>query len=182
MKQIISELHQDHQHISTLLTILKNKLATLELGGRPNFNLMSDLLDYLDDYADEYHHTREDLIFGFMRHHHPETDNLINQAEREHLELAQLTAALRDSVEQVLMDEPFSIPDFSNRLRRFISKQSQHLSFEEGRLLPLIDQLMTVSDWQKFSQQAPLQRDPDMEATRKERYQQLCSALIEDLA
>lgn len=182
MKQIIADLHQDHQHISAVLCILKNKLATLELSGRPNFNLMSDVLDYLDEYADGYHHAREDLVFGFVRTHYPEADNLVSQARREHLELSQLTAALRDSVEQVLMDQPFSIQNFSKRLKRFIDKQSQHLSFEEGRLLPLVDRLMTPADWRQFVEQVQLPLEPLVEAARKERYQRLYNALIEDLA
>ncbi|MEH6470570.1 MAG: hemerythrin domain-containing protein [Halopseudomonas sp.] len=182
MKQIMSELHQDHQHIGALLTILKNKLATLEVGSRPNFNLMLDVLDYLEDYADGHHHVREDLIFGFMRNHHQETDGLIDQVDREHRELGELTRALRASVEQVLLDGPFSIQDFTKRLRRYIDKQSQHLNLEEGRLLPLIEQLMTPADWQAFSLQAPQRQNPLLDASRHERYQQLYNALIEDLA
>ncbi len=182
MKQIMSELLQDHQHISALLTILKNKLATLEDSGRPDFNLMSEVLDYLDDYADGYHHSREDQIFNYLRNNHPECDSLISQANHEHQELALLTSALRESVEQVLLDAPFLLHDFIKRLRRFIDKQSQHLAMEEGRLFPLIEQLMTIDDWQQFSSQAQLRQDPLLSAERDERYQRLYNSLIDDLA
>ncbi|MEH6825036.1 MAG: hemerythrin domain-containing protein [Motiliproteus sp.] len=181
MKQIISDLHQDHQHIGALLAILKNKLATLELGSRPNFNLMLDVLDYLDDYANRHHHHHEDQIFSFIRQHQRGADSLLAQTEKEHRELSQLTRALRDSVEQVLLDQPFLIEDFSQRLRRFIDKQIRHLSFEERQLLPLIDRLMAESDWPPSAQLAPQLQAPLLEAAREERYQQLCSALIEDL-
>ena len=142
---------------------------------------MRDVLDFLDEYADGYHHAREDMIFDFICQYHQQTDNLVNQAKKEHLELASLTGALRSSVEQVLLDQPFSTQDFNKRLRRFIDKQSQHLVFEEGRLLPLIDRLMTTADWQRFAEQAPPKLNAHDEATRKERYQQLFNALIEDL-
>ena len=182
MKQIMNDLHQDHQHISALLTILKNKLATLEDGGRPNFGLMLEVLDYLDDYADGYHHAREDLLFSFMHRYHQECDGLIQQANNEHQQLADLTRNLRDAVEQVQSDTVVPLRDFIKRLRRYIEYQGHHLSFEEGKLFPLIEQLMTLEDWHQFAKQAPQRPDPLNEADRDKRYQQLYDALIDDLA
>ena len=182
MKQIMTELHQDHQRIGMLLTILKNKLATLQDGARPNFNLMSEVLDYLEEYADDYHHVREDLLFSFISPRHHECETLVNQAHNEHRELARLTQALRESVEQVLLDMPFLLPDFCKRLSRYIEKQTQHLCFEEKRLFPLIEQLMTIDEWRQFAEQAPQRPDPLVSEARKHRYQRLSSALIDDLA
>ncbi|RDE24483.1 hypothetical protein DV711_02525 [Motiliproteus coralliicola] len=182
MKEIMTGLYQDHQHIGRLLTILQNKLATLELGSRPNFQLMSDVLDYLEDYGDGYHHPREDLLFGYIRHHHHECESLVNQADNEHQELARLTRALRESVDQVLLDAPFSLQDFCKRLARYIDTQRRHLSFEEQRLFPLIEQYMTMDNWQDFSEKAPYRHDPLEAENRSQNYQQLANALIEDLA
>lgn len=182
MKQIMSELTQDHQHINALLTILKNKLVTLEGSGRPDFNLMSEVLDYLDDYADGYHHVREDLIFNYLCTHHPECDSLVNQARQEHQELAQLTGGLRESVDQVLLDTPFLLHDFTQQLARFIDKQSEHLSMETDRLFPLIEKSMTLNDWQQFASQVPTRQNPLLAQERNvARYQRLYNALIDDL-
>ncbi|MEH6650951.1 MAG: hemerythrin domain-containing protein [Motiliproteus sp.] len=181
MKQILSELMRDHRHISAVLTILKNKLAMLEDRGRPDFNLMSEVIDYLEDYADGYHHVREDLIFGYMRDHYQQCESLVDQAAKEHQQLAQLTQTLRESVDQVLIDAPFLMEDFTALLHRFIDKQAQHLAFEENKLFPLIAKQMTEQDWQQFSRVAPVRQDPLASSQRDERYRQLYNALIDDL-
>lgn len=182
MKEIMTGLYQDHQHIGRLLTILQNKLATMELGSQPNFHLMSEVLDYLEDYGDGYHHSREDLLFGYIRNHHHECDALVNQANNEHKELARLTRSLRESVDQALLDAPFLMKDFCKRMSRFIDAQRRHLSFEEQRLFPLIEQYMSLEDWQEFSAKAPYRHDPLEDEARSQDYQELANALIEDLS
>ncbi len=181
MKQIMSELHLDHQHIRALLTILKNKLATLEGSGRPDFNLMSEVMDYLEDFAVGFHHVREGLLFSFVRVCHPQANGLIDLATKEHQALTRLTASLRESVEQVLQGRTFMPEGFVGRLSRYIDKQGQHLSFEEGRLYPLIEQLMAPQDWQQFSAQLPPRDDPLQASWRDDRYRRLYDSLIEDL-
>lgn len=182
MKQILEELMRDHQRISAVLTILKNKLAMLKDRGRPDFNLMSEVVDYLEDYGDGYHHVREELIFGYIRDHYQQCERLVNQAAKEHQHLAQLTLALRESVDQVLIDAPFLMDEFTANLHRFIDKQSQHLVFEENQLFPLIAKHMTEQDWQQLSRIAPvIRQDPLESSQRDERYRQLYNALIDDL-
>ncbi len=181
MTQLINELHQDHRNISALLTILKNKLATLKAGSRPNFNLMAEVVDYLGDYGDEYHHAKENLVYHYLVDQFPKTAHIVDQQMQEHEELNHLTAQLSNSVNQVLMDMPLSLDEFAEQLHVFIEKQGQHLNHEECKVFPAIEQHLSGEDWQRIEQKLPTRDDPLFGQDREKRYNTLYEALIEDL-
>ncbi len=182
MAQMISELHQDHQHISALLTILKNKLALLELGDRPNFNLMAEVVDYLIDYADDYHHCKENIIYNYLQLHYPRHSHLFDQQKKEHEQLRELTLKLRASVDQALLDMPLPMEEFTHQLRSFIDAQCQHLNTEEGKIFPLVEQHLTADDWKQLQASVPARENPLQTSEREQRYKNLYEALIDDLA
>ncbi len=181
MTQLINDLHHDHRNISALLTILKNKLATLKTGSRPNFSLMAEVVDYLSDYGDEYHHAKENLIYHYLIDRFPKKTHIVEQQMQEHEELHLLTAQLSNSVNQVLMDMPLSLDEFAEQLHQFIEKQGQHLNQEESKVFPIIEQYFSAEDWQKIEKQLPTREDPLFGDDREKRYNTLYEALIEDL-
>ncbi|MEH6626199.1 MAG: hemerythrin domain-containing protein [Motiliproteus sp.] len=181
MTQLINDLHQDHRNISALLTILKNKLATLKTGARPNFSLMAEVVDYLCDYGDEYHHAKENLIYHYLIDQYPKKAQLVEQQMKEHEELHLLTSQLSNSVNQVLMDMPLSLGEFTDQLHLFIEKQGQHLNHEECKVFPIIEQCFSGEDWQNIDRKLPTREDPLFGHDRDKRYNILYEALIEDL-
>ncbi len=182
MVTLMNDLHQDHQHISVLLTILKNKLATLEVGSLPNFNLMADVVGYLIDYGDLYHHRKEDILYALICDRYPQTAVSLSQQLAEHDELKTLTTDLKASVDRALIDSPLPLSVFVKQLKRFVDKQSHHLNHEETRVFPLIEQHMTASDWRSLRRDLPCWNDPLPGGSLEERYNKLYEAMIDDLA
>ena len=182
MTLLMNDLRQDHKHISALLTILKNKLATLKMGSHPNFGLMAEVVDYLTDYADDYHHGKENLIYHYMQEHYPKKSGLISHQLREHEELRVLTKQLSSTIDQALMDMPFLLDEFTDQLEQFIDRQSQHLSVEDNKIFPAIEQVLSADDLAKLNEMLPRREDPLFGRTRESQYQALYDALIEDLA
>ncbi|WP_158070120.1 hemerythrin domain-containing protein [Motiliproteus sp. MSK22-1] len=181
MTLLMNDLRQDHKHISALLTILKNKLSTLKMGSHPNFALMAEVVDYLTDYADDYHHGKENLIYHYMQEHYPKKSNLISQQFREHEELRVLTKQLSATIDQALMDMPFLLEEFAAQLEQFVDRQSQHLFMEDSKIFPAIEQVLSSDDWAKLSDMLPKREDPLFGESREAHYQALYDALIEDL-
>ncbi|MCW8885494.1 MAG: hemerythrin domain-containing protein [Motiliproteus sp.] len=181
MTQLLNDLHKDHINISALLTILKNKLATLKAGRKPNFGLMAEVVDYLGDYGDNYHHAKENLIYHYIEDRFPKKTNIIHQQMKEHDELKILTEELGNSVNQVLMDVPIQLEEFIEQLHQFIEKQGQHLNHEECKVFPLIEQCLSIDDWKYIASSLPDREDPLFGKEREERYNALYEALIEDL-
>jgi len=181
MTQLMNELHQDHQQISILLTILKNKLATLEGGARPNFALMSEVVDYLSDYAGSSHHEREDLLYRYLVEHYPANADIVSQQLQEHQELARLTLDMGRATHAAMLDAPVSLVDFGRLLKRFVDKQQLHLSLEESKVFPVVQRCFSRNDWQLVAAQLASLNGGQAKSTQQQRYRELTHALIEDL-
>lgn len=182
MSALLNHLHQDHQHIRVLLTILKNKLVTLDIGAKPNFSLLGEVVDYLQDYGDQYHHVIEDQIYQCLFRNHPESKLLVDDQYQQHKALRELTGTLRQSIDSVMVDEPLPLEQFSLLLRRFVDKQADHLECEERKMFPLIEQQLTASDWRELEETLPARVDPLFGESLDRRYAQLYEELIEDLS
>ncbi|WP_207063102.1 hemerythrin domain-containing protein [Motiliproteus sp. SC1-56] len=180
MMPLMNELHEDHQHIRSLLTLLRNKLGTVALGQPVNFKLMAEAVDYLCDYADRFHHRKETRVFEFLRRWYPESTAQVNRQLHEHVELEAATAQLRQTLGRIKSGDAVAEKDFPPHLERFMDKQLRHLTREEERLFPLIERTLTPDNWLHFQATAP-ELDRTGERQLAERYQALCEALIKDL-
>lgn len=181
MTPLMNALHEDHQHMRSLLTLLRNKLATAALGRPGNFILMSQVIDYLREYAEHYHHPKEQSIFAFLRAGYPQTGEQVERQLHEHRELEALTVALRRSLEGMGEEDMAQRHLFNKRLSSFIDKQLSHLTREEKLLFPLIECTLTPDNWLQYHAQAPEAVDRAYEQRLAQRYLELREALIEDL-
>ena len=55
--------HEEHMYFNRLLRMLRKELDVFHSGDTPNYQLMLDIIAYLREYADQYHHPREDEAF-----------------------------------------------------------------------------------------------------------------------
>lgn len=178
---ILSELHQDHVNLSKLLVILRLKAQNLREGSQPNFHLIADVIDYITNYADGYHHPREDELYKYYMGMSDALDSHLKQGAEEHAALKVATAELREAVDGVLHDTVRPMGDISDLLDGFVSQQLSHLSTEEGMLFPMIEELATDNDWEIIKTMLPNQADPLFGAKQAEKYTDLYRELIVDM-
>ena len=55
---MLSSLHKDHLNITRLLTLLKQKLAAIRNEQPVSYFLLRDVVDYLREVSDKYHHPK----------------------------------------------------------------------------------------------------------------------------
>nr|MBP6734863.1 hemerythrin domain-containing protein [Chromatiaceae bacterium] len=82
MTQILDRLHHEHKQISQLLDLLDNILAMFHNGREPDYEILSELLQYMEEYSDQIHHPMEELIRERLRlagHHQSYLDILTRQ-------------------------------------------------------------------------------------------------------
>ena len=60
----IEAWHTEHAYFMRLLDLLHDQVAIFESGQRPKYDLMEDIISYLRNYSDRYHHPREDVAFA----------------------------------------------------------------------------------------------------------------------
>lgn len=177
----LSELHQDHINLTRLLDILQRKVVRLREGVHPDFSLMADVVSYVGDYADQYHHPHEDLMYEFFRGRDSELDKHFAECEQEHRDLKQLSTRLTDSIEAILNDAVMPMDQFTDQLDAFVTAEKNHLDFEEAKIFPRLKELGSEQDWEALAAKIPENPDPLFGEHQAEEYRELYRALMEDM-
>lgn len=129
---MLARLHNDHKHIAILLNILKNKQQRLQHGEAVNFNLIRDIVEYMQSYAEHSHHPLEDLINEFYIQTHPE-EALEKQLGEEHHNLIESSTSLMSTLNLILSDVPVQNETLSQALKEYVEAQRNHMMYEIGR-------------------------------------------------
>jgi hemerythrin-like domain-containing protein len=148
-KTMLQRLMQDHKHIAILLNILSNKLTRLADGQGVNFNLVRDIVEYMQGYAEHSHHPLEDIIFDYYSNKTGQAN--CGQLYNEHHRLAETSGALVYSLNMILSDVVISREKLINDLQEYIELQQRHMQYEEQEVFPNFIKTLDDSDWQKIT-------------------------------
>ncbi len=178
---ILQELHQDHVNLSRLLHLLQQEVASMQAGESADLNLLADVIRYISDYADGYHHPREDELYAFFAGRDPVLDQELGCCVDEHHGLTQHTRILRQTLDAILHDAVVPMNQLVDQLALFLEEQKAHLDREEGVLFPMIRAIAEEDDWRLLSQELPSRQDPLFGAQLAAEYTSLYQALRSDL-
>ncbi|MCW3173412.1 hemerythrin domain-containing protein [Shewanella subflava] len=147
---MLKRLKRDHQHIAILLDILNNKNSRLIEGEPVNFNLVRDIVEYMQGYAEHSHHPLEDITY----HYYVKKMSVPNseQLRNEHDKLAQVSGSLMYSLNMILSDIVISREKLINDLANYIKLQVEHMQYEEQEIFPLFAKSLNDDDWHKVEQ------------------------------
>ena len=98
MHKTLKKLYRDHAHFNRLMDILERRLEDLDQTGEPVSALLTDLVAYVGDYVDTFHHPIEDQLYQIML---ARTDNGREQLEKllgDHLVITNMTRELRKTL------------------------------------------------------------------------------------
>lgn len=160
MYHIIDALHTDHVNFSRLLRLLEQQAEVLKAGDLPDFEIMFDTVDYLQNYADLYHHPREDLIFRYFLERSDVMRDELHELTSQHRALWEQTNRLRQAIDGILHGEIVARAAFIDRIMDYVDRQQAHLNAEEGHILPFLRESLGDEDWECLSRSLPFRSDP----------------------
>jgi len=174
MHRIMLELHQDHIHLSRLLKMLIRHVIVLQNDGDPDFEMMIDIVEYIRHYSDSHHHPKEDQVYKVFKEKTDQATHIVDGLLDEHHKIPAVTIAFQQLLNAALNGSIIiSRDELSERITNFIDIQMNHLNIEEEKLFPLINKLMTDSDWAKVETQIKEENDPLFGSRVEERYEDL---------
>ena len=74
MADPIADWHKEHELFSTVLSLLRKELDIFQAGGQPGYALTLDIICWLRDFGDTFHHPREDEAFRRLAQRCPDRD------------------------------------------------------------------------------------------------------------
>lgn len=178
---LIEQLHQDHINLSRLLEVMEMKIQKLKAGDSPNFQLLSELVEYIGNYADQFHHPREDLMYHYFESRDAELDKNLDACERQHSDLKTLSREVTETVDAVMHDAVIPMSEFIDRLETFVQRERAHINFEEQTIFPAINAVAKSGDWQALEQELPQPEDPLFGEKQGESYRELYRAMMQEV-
>jgi hemerythrin-like domain-containing protein len=160
MPKLLDKLNLDHKHLSRLLDLMEKQLDGFHEGNEPDFELMCEMLEYVENYADQVHHPTEDLIFHRMLERSDERRDVMETLFEQHQTLSRLSKQFRQSLEGVVHEAVLRRDLVEQQGRELLKLQRQHLDLEEGSIFPLARELLTDDDWERIQEEAPTSIDP----------------------
>ena len=179
MQNVLKTLHTEHAHICRVLDFLEAQVGVLEQGGIPEWDLMGDVMHYMTNFPDLYHHPKEDLIFQRLRERQSGAVADIDEILSEHHELAGLGSKFRAAIQEVECGSVMSVVEFSVMARAYCEVQRHHLELEERVLFPLARQFLLPDDWREIDQAIESRADPIFGHMVKDEYKLIRSALVD---
>jgi len=175
----VDELHKDHANVARLLELLNRELKVFESGGRPDFAMMREIMRYMTQYPDAFHHPKEDLVFDKLAERAQSAIPDLENLAREH-------KALRTRGEELVgllakLDEA-DLPAYERieiKTKEYSLFLETHMRKEEHEIFPLSKSLLIKRDWTDIETGIHQRLDPLFGSVIEKGYQTLRQALLE---
>lgn len=179
MHPVMTRLAQDHARLTQILNLLEGLLDRFHEGTEPDFELMDEMLEYIDNYADIVHHPTEDLIFRRALDRGAGHHEVFEVLMRQHGGLSQVIKRFRKSIEGILNEEVLLREDVEANGRELVATNRAHMVLEDSEAFPIAMQHLRDEDWDEIEAAAPVAEDPLFGSPDPERFKALYRHLYE---
>ena len=179
MSKTIAALKRDHTNIAKLLEILESEFLAIEVGKTPDVPLMQDIMRYMSEHSDRFHHPKEDLIFAQLLTRDADVRADVDDLIEEHFLISiagrEFAALLRtSSINSVDAREQLGIAG-----AKYVRAQRDHMNKEERKLFPMAARMLTEKEWQDIDDAVKAIDDPLFDEMTVDDYQRLYRLIAE---
>lgn len=174
--QILKAIQREHATMESLLGILEQELVIFRSGERPDFEILSGIMEYFRDFPACCHEPKETLVLDALQTSHPVLAAEL-AAEAKQASCDQARARLDEMVdllEQVIDDQEVERDTVVATANEVAAQERRHIEFAENRLLTAAAQNLSSRDWDALDRRMMETRDPLIDLQR--------SATLDDLA
>ena len=165
--------HTEHAYFKRLLDLLQDQVAQFESGQRPNYELMEDIISYLRNYSDRFHHPREDAAFARLERRCPDLAPVLARLRQEHRVIAHAGERLLAHLEAILDDAMLPRAEVEMAASTYRVYYGNHIDREEREVLGRAAHILTREDWDAVNAAVPAGTDPLLGADPAEHYRDL---------
>lgn len=170
MSDPVSVWREEHRRFAQLLGVLESQVARLRAGQDPDYGLMRNVVYYLQHWASQVHHPREDAAFNRLLERDPGMLLPVNRLMQEHRVIATVEKELLRRLEDVEAGAMVERAALEAAADTYLVYYRHHLAAEEAEILPRASELLTPRDWEAVAAAAPAGSDPLFGADLEARY------------
>lgn len=169
----IAAWHSEHASFNRLLDLMRNQVDVFHTGQRPNYELMVDVISYLRDYSDRFHHPREDAAFARLAKRCPDMELVLARLSQEHRVIAHAGETLLRQLNAILSDAVVARAEVETAAATYLVYYGNHIAKEEKDVLDRAARSLTPEDWEAVMTAVPAGRDPLFGIDPDKRYREL---------
>jgi hemerythrin-like domain-containing protein len=169
----IAAWHNEHVYFNRLLSLLQREVDVFHGGEQPNYKLMLDIISYLSDYSDKFHHPREDVAFARLAKRCPDMAPALARLGQEHRVIARAGQTLVKLLNEILGDALVQRAEVEVAAATYLVYYGNHIAKEEEDVLTRAAQALTPNDWKAVQTAVPAGRDPLFGTDPDKRYREL---------
>ena len=162
--------HADHVNFGRLLAILESELGRVHDTATPDYQLMLDILYYIEHYSDTLHHPKEDLVFERIGARDGGLADLVAALRRQHVELREMSEDLRRELDDIVNGSIVARARIEALGRAYLGAFREHMRTEERHILPLADRMLSDTDWEAIDEAMANFDDPLFGTQVQDRY------------
>jgi hemerythrin-like domain-containing protein len=178
MPKIIDILLEEHQNIEKLLLVLEHELEIFDRSGRPDYEILQTIIQYFQDYPENCHHPKEELIFEKLKLRDPAAGRRFGDVEAEHAVETRRLRSFARAVQYILADQEFLRETFHLAVHDFIEHQREHLKKEERLLFPAALKALRSEDWAAIDARLDDRKDPLFDSVVEEKFHNLQKTIL----
>jgi hemerythrin-like domain-containing protein len=165
--------HTEHVYFRRLLELLQRELDGFHRGERPNYELMLDIVAYLRDYSDQFHHPREDAVFERLAVRCPDLKLELARLAQEHRVIARAGETLRQHLESILAGIIVQRAEVEVAAATYLVYYGNHIAKEDELVLNHAAALLSPGDWEAIKAVPRAKADPLFGEKPEDRYRAL---------
>lgn len=169
----VAAWREEHLYFGRLLDLLESEIAVLAAGERPHYALMLEIIEYLREYADRYHHPREDKAFALLERRLPRLAPQLARLRQQHRVIARAGEALAGYLEDALDGGLVARSEVEAAAATYVLYYRHHIATEESEAVWRAAATLTADEWQSVADSATVVFDPLFGATPNERYHEI---------
>ena len=177
MYPLLDRLNRDHRNLAQVLTLLDRLLDRFHAGAEPDFELICELLDYMESYADQIHHPTEDLIFERLIESAGESPMVLGVLMNQHQQIPQMNRRFRSSLDGIVHGDVLLREEVETQGRELVRALWNHMTIEDTEAFPLAQERLSAAEWDDLDRISPKADDPVFGAPDPARFRALFAEL-----
>jgi hemerythrin-like domain-containing protein len=142
----------EHVIFARLLDVLEAQIRVFQAGEQPDYGLMADIVGYLKDYADAFHHPREDAAVARLLVRDHSAQGLVRRLEQEHRVIDSAGRELHERLMQITADALVARGVAESAAATYLVYYRHHIGKEESEVMPRMQRMLTDNDWADLAQ------------------------------
>lgn len=174
--QIIGDEHQSLAAILHAIRFMLKEVAAERLAA--DRQLFQAMVHYLDAYAEQRHHPKEDVLFRHLATCTQEGGEALAALALQHAAAPARIAALQQALADYLADES-CFDRFAEAFETYANFYRGHMLLEEEAILPLARRVLSAADWQQVDAAFQAEAARTARAEGSEDFKALFSRLVD---